>query len=392
MNYDFQTFRDRSLLCSCKWADMAAKNPQYPAGTVPFSTADMEFPNPPEVIEAMKEYLDRCVLGYTYAGEDYYAAVCNWMQETQGYRVHPEEIVVTPGVVWALYAFVRMFAKEDEGVIIMPPIYGPFFQAAENAGRKLTLCPLLEKDLSYFIDFVLLEELCKKPENKLLLFCNPHNPVGRVWSREELCRLGAICKENGVVLVSDEIHSDIIMPGYKHCSMGTLPEFEDNVLLCTAPSKTFNLAALQTANIIVKNPEFREKLVKMKETYCIETMNPLGFVACTAAYTHSRPWMEQMIQVVYENYCYVRDFLHREIPQVRFPELMGTYLMWLDFRFLDLSQEALDQLMAKLNLFFTPGPFFGEAGSAFLRMNLACPKHCVVEAMERLKAAMLEKQ
>ncbi|MEG1427253.1 MAG: MalY/PatB family protein [Oscillospiraceae bacterium] len=388
MKYDFTTLLDRSQSGSSKWKGMLEKKNDVPPEIPPFSVADMEFKNAPEIIQAMQHYLNDNILGYTDPTAPYFEAICAWMRDIHHWEIAPEDIVLSPGVVPALYYCVRIFTKTQDNVIIMPPVYGPFFNAPKYSNRDVVLCPLLEKNLSYTIDFPLLKELCAREENKMLIFCNPHNPVGRVWTKDELYRVAKICAENGVLLISDEIHGDIAMPPYQHYSMGRITEFVENLIVCTAPSKTFNLAAMQTSNIIIMNPALRKLFVEFKEENCVESFNALGFAACTAAYNQGREWREEMISVVYENYRYIVDFLAKELPILRTSEMMGTYLVWLDCRELKLSPEELDSLLVKHNLFLSGGTAFGTHGTGFLRMDIACPKKCVVEAMDRLAQAI----
>lgn len=385
MAYDFTTLIDRVEIGSNKWAEMLASKPDVSKGVIPFSVADMEFKNPPEIVEAIKNWVDKGILGYTMPREEYYNAVCGWMQRRHSLSVNPAEILISPGVVSALFFSVRMLAKRGEGVIVMPPVYGPFYQAVERTGRKLIKCPLTENELNYSMDFEKLDELCSREDTKLLLFCSPHNPVGRVWTEQELRRVAEICIRHNVYVVSDEIHCDIIMPGYKHYSMGRIEELWDRLILCTAPSKTFNLAAMQISNIIIKNEELRQRFKEFMECCFVESVNALGFTACTAAYNKCQGWMEEMLETVYGNYRYVSDFLAEHIPAVKAPKLMGTYLVWLDMRALNLKGESLEEHMAKYELFFSPGKFFGNEG--FVRMNLACPRACIEQGMDRLKIA-----
>lgn len=388
MKYDFTTLVDRTGVGSFKWDGMRQAKPDVSGDAVPFTTADMEFKNAPEITEAIKDYVDHNILGYTGPTQAYFESVCGWMRRIHGYEVAPEEIVVYPGIVPALYHLVRSLTQEGEGVIVMPPIYPPFFGAVTSSGRRQVLCPLRNDREKYTIDFDLLEEQCREESNKLLIFCSPHNPVGRVWTPEEIHRVAEICLKNGVRIVSDEIHSDIIMPGYQHTSMGTL-ESED-IILCTAPSKTFNLASMQTSNVILRSRELRERFLKLKEEMMIQSMNVLGFVACTAAYNKCEGWMREMIQVVHENYLYVRDFFGKHLPQIPLAPMEGTYLAWADFRALGMKQEELNRFLTAHELFFLGGSGFGEQYEGYVRIDLADPKF-VVEAMcDKLLRAVSE--
>lgn len=390
MKYDFTTLLDRSNTGSAKWDGMKARKPDVSGDAVPFTTADMEFINAPEIREAIKEYVDNNILGYTSPTKKYYESVCGWMKRIHGVEVAPEEIVVYPGVVPALFHLVRALCHEGDGVIVMPPIYPPFYGAANAFGCQQVLCPLINEDERYTIDFALLEKLCREETNKLLIFCSPHNPAGRVWTQEEIREVARICSENGVTIISDEIHSDIIMPGYTHVSMGTLTEYADHIVLCTAPSKTFNLASMQTSNIIVKNSELREKLLKTKQEMVVESLNVLGFVACAAAYDKCEGWMREMIEVVHENYRYLRDFLAENLPQLKLAPMEGTYLAWMDCRGLHMEREKLEQFFVDHELFFNGGLMFGEQYGEYMRIVLAAPTFVIKKMCEKLLAAVQE--
>lgn len=388
MKYDFTTVIDRTEAGSVKWNLMNARKQNVPAGTIPFTVADMEFLNAPEIGESIKRYVDSHVLGYSEPTDEYYSAVTGWMKRLHGLDVDKESIVVYPGVVPALYHLVRTFCQKGDGVIIMPPIYPPFFGSAESFGCEELLCPLINENEHYTIDFDLLEKLCRKENAKLLAFCSPHNPVGRVWTEEELYKLAKICTDNGVLIVSDEIHSDIIMPGFRHVSMGALKGFEDNTILCTAPSKTFNLASMQTCNIMIKNPELRNKFLATKDYMMVETLNALGFVACAAAYNQCEGWMREMISVVNENFNYMKSFIDKNIPALKTAPMEGTYLAWVNCRGLNLSPDELEALLVENNIFVNSGSMFGPEGDGYIRIDIACPKSVIEDLMEKLLQAL----
>ncbi len=390
MKYDFTTLRDRTHAASMKWERMKELKKDIPAGTIPFSVADMEFINAPEIIDAIKDYLDNVNLGYTIPSDKYYQTVCTWMKEMHDYDVNPHEIVTTPGVVPALYYCTDVYSNDGDGVIIMPPVYPPFYDATKRDTRKTVLCPLILENDQYYIDFTLLEEFCKKRENTLLIFCNPHNPGGRIWSKDELYKVAKICYDNNVFLISDEIHCDITMPNYTHFSMGRFKEFEDNLVVCTAPTKTFNTASTQMSNLIIKNEEKRQKFIDYKTTHCIEVGNSLGFAACIAAYTKGHEWRKEMLSVVWDNYLYIKDFIEKNLPSIGLFEMQGTYLAWIDCRKLGVDHDTLIAKMEEHNLFFGTGTMFGPEGAGFLRMVLATPKHAVIDAMNTFKTAIEE--
>lgn len=391
MNYDFTTVLDRSECGSVKWNLMKTKKPDVSRGIVPFSVADMEFKNPPEIIQGLKTYLDTAILGYQTAEPAFYEAVSNWTKRRYGWKTKPEWYITTPGVVNGFMHGIRSFAKKGEGVIVMTPVYYPFYRAIERNERKLVKCPLLEKDGHYTIDYDLLEKLAKEPENKLLLFCNPHNPVGRVWTREELKKLSDICMKHQVFMISDEIHCDIIMPGQTFTPLASISRSaEHHVMTCIAPSKTFNLAGLETSIVIMENEKKMNRLKKkMSQLSQDGRVNALGYKACEIAYTQCDQWLEEVIQVIYENHLTLKKFMEERCPRVKVGELQGTYLQWMDFRDYGWTAKEQEHIMTqKGELFFDEGTMFGPEGEGFERMNLACPKSVMMDALLRLERVL----
>ena len=386
MTYDFSTLPDRWDAGAFKYLEMINKKPDVSRDAVPLSVADMEFLNPPEVIAGLKDYLDHRVLGYTGPTDAYYAAVQDWMERRHGFRPEKGWFITSPGIVPALYEFVKALTEPGEGVLMLSPVYHPFRFCAQQQGRKAVFCPLIERERTYDIDFGLFEELCARPDVKLFLLCSPHNPVGRIWTREELLRLARICLGNGVIMVADEIHGDLILPGYTFVSVGTLPEpYVRNTVICTAPSKTFNLAGMQCSNLFVSDEALREKLKKEGH---YPNLTALGYESCRLAYAYGEPWLEELRTVLGENKKLVETYLAEHIPEIRPFDLMGTYLMWLDCRALGLGTHQLEKVMNDAELFFDEGYIFGSEGAGFERLNLACPDWVLAKAMEKLASAV----
>ena len=386
MAYDFTTLPDRWDAGAFKYEHMKEKKRDVSRGTVPLSVADMEFFDPPEVVEGLKAYLDHSVLGYTGPTEGYFAAVQGWMERRHGFRPEKDWFITSPGIVPALYELVKALTQPGDGVLMLSPVYHPFRFCAQEQGREALFCPLVERERTYDIDFDLFEKMCAQRSVKLFLLCSPHNPVGRIWTREELLRLADICLKNGVVMVADEIHGDLILPGYTFTSVGTLPErYVKNAVLCTAPSKTFNLAGMQCSNLFVADEGLREKLKKEGH---YPTLTALGYESCRLAYAHGEPWLEELRTVLGENKHLVETYLAERIPIIKPFELMGTYLMWLDCRGLGLDKDALEKAMIEGELFFDEGYIFGPEGAGFERVNLACPKWVLQQALERLEAVV----
>lgn len=391
MKYDFETVLDRYDNGSVKWNLMKKKKPQVERGIVPFSIADMEFKNPPEIVEALKDCLDQGVLGYQTAEPSWYEAVTGWTRRRYGWETRPEWFYTTPGIVNALYHGVAAFTEEGDGVIVMPPVYYPFYKAVEENGRRLVRCPLIEgENLLYSIDCEKLEELASKPENRLLILCNPHNPVGRVWTREELMEVSRICLKHQVFVISDEIHCDLIMPGNTFTSFASLSEeTEKNTMTCMAPSKTFNLAGLQASCVIIPDQERRRRLKAQMAKVSFEgRVNALGYKAMEAAYTKCDAWLDEAIQVIWENHRTLKQFMEERLPEIRTAKLQGTYLQWMDLRAFGWTPERQEEIMTEADLFFDEGILFGPEGGGFERMNLACPKSVLLDALSRLEKAV----
>jgi len=386
MKYDFETIVDRTNTGSLKWDQMFQFCPNLPKGIVPFSVADMEIKNAPEIIEGLKHYLDTAILGYTGPTDAYFDAVCGWMKKRHNWDIKKEWIVGSPGVVPGFYLLVRALTKPGDGVIIQPPVYYPFYSAIEANGRTVVKNTLIFKNGRYEIDYDDLERKARDKNNKVLLFCSPHNPVGRVWTKEELGKVGDICLRNNVIIISDEIHNDLIMPGKKHTVFATLSdELANSMAMCTAPSKTFSLAGLQTSNLIIPNEAIRNAYLQEAGKNAFMVLNAIGYKACEIAYTQCEKWLDEVMLLIDHNRRILTDFIEKNIPIIKVIELEGTYLQWLDFRGLGLGKEELEKrLHEEAFLFFDEGYVFGDEGVGFERWNLACPSKTMMEGLERL--------
>lgn len=383
--YDFDTIVNRTNTGAAKWEQMKKWNPNVSDGIIPFSVADMEIKNPPQIIEGLKKYLDSTILGYTLPTDNYLNSVCDWMKKRHSWDIKAEWIVGSPGVVHAFYSTIKAFSAPGDGVIIMSPVYYPFYSAIERNNRKLVKSPLIKDGLTYTIDFEDFEKKAQNTNNKILLFCSPHNPVGRVWTKEELEKLGSICLKNNILIISDEIHFDLIMPNHRHTVFATISEeLANNMIICTAPSKTFNLAGMQISNIIIPNKKIRRTYIKEVESNGFFTLNILGYKACEIAYTECEDWLEDLIKLIYYNHLELKKYIEKNIPVIKVFDLQGTYLQWLDFTGLGLNKNELEKLMHESELFFDEGYVFGEEGIGFERMNLACPTKILMQALERL--------
>ena len=386
--FDFDRVIDRRGT-NCVKFDAAEAN-GYSADILPLWVADMDFQAPACVRDALKKAIEHGIFGYPITGQGYYDAIIGWFHTRFGWEVKQEWIVQTPGVVFALAAAVRASTQPGDAVLVQPPVYYPFYNVIRQNDRKLVESPLVYADGKYTIDFADVEAKIVENGVKLFILCSPHNPVCRVWSAEELAKLGAICKRHGVSVISDEIHCDFAFPEYPHTPfVKACPEMTDSTIICTAPSKSFNLAGLQTSNILIPGGELRAAFQREMDIVSYHGVNCLGAVACQAAYEGGAEWLDACKAYMRGNLDYVREFLAENIPQIRLVEPEGTYFAWLDCSGLGLSKEALDDLMAnRANLWLDSGAIFGECAALFQRVVLACPRATVMQAMENLKKAI----
>ncbi|WP_321972028.1 MalY/PatB family protein [Paratractidigestivibacter sp.] len=390
MQYDFTARVNRRGVGAFKWDEMLSENPSVPEGVVPLSVADMELENPPEVRRALHDLIDAGPLGYTGATDRFTSACIDWQVRRHGWRPEADWIVTTPGVVPAVFCAVSQLTEPGDAVIIQPPVYYPFKRAVESAGRGLIENPLKEVGGRYEMDFDDLAEKAARPEAKMLILCSPHNPVGRVWEISELRRLIEICVANGVTIVSDEIHNDLIMPGNAHTTIASVmsPEEMKSLVVCTAPSKTFNLAGIQASVIYVPDAEFRARFKAGFEKLSLGGLNAFAYTATTAAYEQCEGWLSQLIDLVWTNFSRLVDWVAQSHPELDVAELQGTYLAWVDFRSWDLRDEELKAFMREeALLWLDEGDLFGEEGSGFERFNLACPTDVLEAALARLDEA-----
>ena len=389
--YDFETILSRKGQGSYKWEQIYEVLPELEDDIVPFSVADMELKIAPEITEGMKKYIDEAVLGYSGTYPKYYEAVIGWMERRHGFKVEKDWILCTPGVVSAIYVAIKAFAKENEGVITFTPVYYPFYSAITSNKRKLVDCGLVESknengEAKYSIDFEKFEEFAKDKNNKILLLCSPHNPLGIVWSREDLEKIGKIAVENDLTVISDEIHFDIVMSGYKHTVFQTLSEeLAEITITCTAPTKSFNLAGAGISNIIIKNEKLCKKFKAEMDKMSMHVFSTLSYKACELAYTESEEWLDEFLLLIDKNQKLVNKFFEERFVDLKAPLIQGTYLQWLDFRALGLkNKELADFMNKKSKIFFSEGYTFGKAGDGFERVNLAVPTKYLEKMLERL--------
>ena len=393
--YNFDRIASRKGSGSLKWTAMAAHNGNLAPEITPFSAADMEFKNAPEIVQAIKDFLDsdNGVLAYYGGYPAYYEAVCDWMQRRHDWKIEPDWIVDMNGVLPSLYVALASFTKPGDNVIIISPVYDPFYSIVGNNGRNIVTSSLVFKDGKYQMDFDDIEKKAKDEKTTMIFLCNPHTPVGRVWTKEELTRLARICIDNNVLIADDEAHHDLILPGYKHTCLASISEeIADHCVVFTAPSKGFNLAGMQNSSTIIKDPEMRkhyyDEVALGQEHY---TVSPLGYRACEAAYRYGDKWLDELIEVIDNNRKFMTDYLAKNIPEIKVMPMEGTYLIWLDCRELGMKYDELEKFMKeKALLYLDEGHMFGPEGDGFERWNLACHVSVLEEALDRLKKAVDE--
>ena len=387
MQYDFDTPIDRTHTWSIKH-DFKKENGKAD-DILPLWVADMDFRSPDSVVEALKKAVDHGIFGYSRADESYFDAVAAWYQKRHHLTLQPEWMTCTPGIVFALSIAVRAFTQEGDAVLIQPPGYHPFSRAILRNKRTLVENPLVLKDGHYEMDLEDLEQKVLDEHVKLMILCNPHNPVGRVWTREELTALADICLRHHVYVISDEIHGDFVWQGHEQTPYASISEEAClHSMMCTAPSKTFNLAGMATSNLFIPDPEMRRKFRSELLDVGQENMNRLGLFACRAAYEGGGEWLDQLIGYLAGNLALVRDFCKNRVPQIQLVEPEGTYLAWLDCRELGMTD---DELMAffsdEAKVWLDPGTHSGEQGSGFMRFNLGSSRSVIAQALDQIEAA-----
>ena len=387
MKYDFDTQVSRYGTDAAKYAGLTGTEGEL----LPLWVADMDFPAPPEVVEALQKRVAHGIYGYgDFTNEAYFAPLQRWYSERFSWKPQREWLVETPGVVFAVYNAVRALTGENDAVLIQEPVYYPFARAIRENGRRIAVSPLVFEGGRYRIDYDDFERTIEEEGVKAFILCSPHNPVGRVWTRDELTRMGEICLRQGVKVIADEIHADFVRPGHTHTVFASIsPAFADMTVTCTAPSKTFNLAGLQASNIFISNEALREAFKREVGKTGYGGPNILGITACQAAYEHGADWLAQLKDYLEGNIALVRDYLAAHIPQVKLVEPEGTYLLWLDCRGLGMAPKALDDFIyCKAGLWFDDGAMFGKGGEGFQRLNAACPRATLEEALKRLADAV----
>lgn len=388
MKFDFDQITDRRGTGCLKY-DFAEERGRK-ADLLPMWVADMDFPSAPAVSRRLHQIADHGIFGYSDAKEPYFQALSGWYRRRFSWKLKEEWLIRTPGVVFALAAAVRAYTQPGDGVLLQQPVYYPFSEVIQDNDRIVVNSPLRQKNGRYEMDFEDLEEKIREHHIKLFFLCSPHNPVGRVWEEWELRKVGELCLRYGVTVVSDEIHSDFTWGDHRHHVFASLSEeLAAITVTCTSPSKTFNLAGLQISNILIPNEELRRKFRKAVNAAGYSQANLMGLAACQAAYEEGEEWFDQLKEYLAGNIVYAKEYLMKELPQIRLTEPEGTYLLWLDFRALGLTEDQREELLTeKAGLCLDSGAMFGPDGEGFERVNIACPRAVLSQALCQLKRAI----
>lgn len=381
MKYDFDEIIDRRGTNCVKWD--SAENPDV----LPMWVADMDFRTAPPIIEALRRRVDHGIFGYTRVPQSYYEAVTGWFARRHGWNIDKDWIIYTSGVVPALSAIIKAMTVPGDKVLIQTPVYNCFFSSIRNNGCEIVESPLVYADNTHSIDFEDLERKVSDPKVKAMILCNPHNPAGRVWRREELIRIGEICIRHDVVVIADEIHCELVMPGYEYTPFASISEeFSRHSVSCVSPSKAFNIAGLQIANIVCADAGRRAKIDRAININEVCDVNPFGVIALQAAYNEGAEWLDQLLEYIHGNYEYMRSFCEEHLPDFPITKLEGTYLVWMDCRKFGMTSAELEKrLIEDAGLWLNAGTMYGQDGEGFMRWNIACPRARVIEGLKRFE-------
>lgn len=378
MKYDFDKTIDRRATNSYKW-DSA------PEGVLPMWVADMDFRTAPAIIDALQKRVAHGIFGYTRVPDAYYDAVTSWFSRRHGWDIDREWIIYTSGVVPAVSAVIKALTVPGDKVIVQTPVYNCFFSSIRNNGCEIVSNPLRRTADTYEMDFDALERCAADPRAKVMLLCNPHNPAGRVWTPDELTRLGNICLRNGVTVVADEIHCELVYQGFKYMPFASLSDaFLHRSVTCLSPSKAFNIAGLQIANIVAFDNDLRSRIDKAININEVCDVNPFGVAATIAAYNEGEEWLNQLVDYLHGNYEAMAEFCRRELPEFPITRLEGTYLVWMDCSSLGMPSDALEHaLLDDARLWLNAGTMYGAEGEGYMRWNIACPRSVMLDGLNR---------
>lgn len=387
MNFNFDKIIDRTNNFSAKWSEM---NKNFSTNDLlPMWVADMDFLTAPCIMEALKDRLEQGIFGYTTRPSSYNESIVNWLDNRFSWKIKQEWLMFSPAVITSISLLIQNLTQKNDKIMIQEPVYSPFHNIVESNERDLVISPLVKlDDGSYVMDYEDIEAKIK--DVKIFILCNPHNPVGRVWTREELTRLGEICLKHNVLVISDEIHSDIILKNHKHTPFASISkEFGKNTITCMAPTKTFNLAGLQSSFLVIYNPSYYEVMDRAFSRLDIKRNNAFSLVATEAAYNYGEDWLDELIKYLEDNVDFAIEYIKTHIPQLKVKKPEGTYLLWVDFNDLNVDEKDLkDALINKGKVALSCGSSFGIGGNGYYRINLACPRSMVLEALKRIEFAI----
>lgn len=381
MKYDFDEIIDRRGTNCVKWD--SAENPDV----LPMWMADMDFRTAPAIIDALRRRVDHGIFGYTRVPQNYYDAITGWFARRHGWNIDKNWIIYTSGVVPALSAIIKALTMPGDKVLIQTPVYNCFFSSIRNNGCEIVESSLVHADNTYSIDFEDLERKASDPKVKAMILCNPHNPAGRVWGRDELIRIGEICIRHDVVVIADEIHCELVMPGYEYTPFASISEeFSRHSVSCVSPSKAFNIAGLQIANIVCADAGRRAKIDRAININEVCDVNPFGVIALQSAYNEGAEWLDQLLEYIHGNYEYMRRFCEEHLPDFPITKLEGTYLVWMDCRKFGMTSAELEKrLIEEAGLWLNAGTMYGQDGEGFMRWNIACPRARMIEGLRRFE-------
>lgn len=387
MSFNFNKIIDRTNNFSAKWSEM---NKNFGSNDLlPMWVADMDFLTAPCIMEALKDRLEQGIFGYTTRPSSYNESIVNWLDNRFSWKIKKEWLMFSPAVITSISLLIQNLTQKNDKIMIQEPVYSPFHNIVELNERDLVISPLIKlDDGSYIMDYEDIEAKIK--DVKIFILCNPHNPVGRVWTREELTRLGQICLKHNVIVISDEIHSDIILKNHKHTPFASISkEFCKNTITCMAPTKTFNLAGLQSSFLVMSNPYYYEVMDRAFSTLDIKRNNAFSLVATEAAYNYGEDWLDELIKYIEDNVDFAIEYIKTNIPKLKVKKPEGTYLLWVDFNGLNVDEKDLkDALINKGKVALNSGSSFGIGGDGYYRINLACPRAMVLEALKRIEFAI----
>ncbi len=391
MKYDFDELIDRRGTGCVKWDESPREGMDHVSDLIPLWVADMDFKAAPAILEAVRRRAEHGVFGYTVVEEEYYEAVINWFQRRHNWRIHREEILYTTGVVPAMSVAVKALTMPGEKVLILSPDYNCFFSSVRNNGCEVLETALKPVGDSFEVDWEDFEAKSADEKTTVFLLCNPHNPTGRVWTKAELSQMNDICLKYQVKVVSDEIHCELIMPDYQFQPFAAVSDLcRQNSVILNSPSKSFNIAGLQAANIICSQPEWRRRLDRAININEVCDLNPFGPVGLIAAYNESEDWIDELNQYLWGNYTFLRDFIGKNIPQWKVCRLEGTYLPWVDISATGISEQQLcDRLLSEAHVWVNPGTMYGpESGRGYIRLNIATQRSRLEEALNRIAGVL----